>query len=171
MTADAVHPNAVSAAPTSIRGRLVRIAVLPLLLGAVLLLLAPVLLAVLPPVFLSGALAGASAFGGVATVGRGMRLIRRACTTVEARLSPVRLFFEYPDIPGRSIDEPLRDLEQALRTRVFGVVALIPDDQTVRLISALRRAAQDSPVRLGTEPDRQMSVLSQDCRRWLDTLA
>lgn len=81
MAVDAVPPNAASAGLTSIRTRLARIAVLPLLAGAAVLLLAPVLLAVLPPSFLSGALAAAAAAAAVtavATVGRGMRLIRRA---------------------------------------------------------------------------------------------
>lgn len=111
MIVDAVHLNAASAGPTSIRARLVRIAVLLLLAGAALLLLAPVLLAVLPPSFLSDALAAAAAVTAGATVGRGMRLIRRACTTVETRLSPVWLFFRYPDTPGQPIDESLHDLE------------------------------------------------------------
>ncbi|MEV7157147.1 hypothetical protein AB0N77_21365 [Streptomyces misionensis] len=47
----------------------------------------------------------------------------------------------------------------------------MPEEQTTRLICSLRHAAQDRPVRLGAEQDQQMAVLSQDCRRWLDTLA
>lgn len=45
------------------------------------------------------------------------------------------------------------------------------EDQANTLVGSLRRAAQDSPARLGVELERQMSVLSEDCRRWLDTLA
>ncbi|MYZ36681.1 MULTISPECIES: hypothetical protein [unclassified Streptomyces] len=96
---------------------------------------------------------------------------RRACTTVETRLSRVLLFFRYPDTTGQSIDESLYDLERALHARLFGVVDLMPEDQANTLVDALRRAAQDSPAHLGAEVDRQVSVLSEDCRRWLDTLA
>lgn len=47
----------------------------------------------------------------------------------------------------------------------------MPEDQANTLVDTLRRAAQDSPARLDTELNRQVSVLSEDCRRWLDTLA
>ncbi|MFF4933205.1 hypothetical protein ACFY2H_30605 [Streptomyces griseofuscus] len=171
MAVDAVPPNAASAGLTSIRARLARIAVRPLLAGAAVLLLAPVLLAVLPPSFLSGALAAAAAVTAVATVGRGMRLIRRACTTAETRLSRVRLFFRYPHTTSQSIDEDLHDLELALHACLFGVVDLVPEDQANTLVDMLRRAAQDSPARLDAELDRQVSVLSEDFRRWLDTMA
>ncbi len=100
-----------------------------------------------------------------------MRLIRRACTTAETRLSRVRLFFRYPHTTSQSIDEALHDLERALHARLFGVVDLVPEDQANTLVDMLRRAAQDSPARLDAELDRQVSVLSEDCRRWLNTLA
>ncbi len=47
----------------------------------------------------------------------------------------------------------------------------MPEDPANTLVDMLRRAAQDSPARLDAELDRQVSVLSEDCRRWLDTLA
>ncbi|MFJ3182555.1 hypothetical protein ACIPJN_29770 [Streptomyces sp. NPDC086796] len=171
MTVDTARLNGVSSAPTSIRARLVRIAVLPLLVGAALLLAALTLIVILPPSYLSGALAGSAAVAAFAAVGRGMRLIRRACTTVERHLSTVRLFFRYPDVPGQRIGVFLEDLEQALTSRLFGVIALMPEDRTKAFVGSLRSAAQDSPVQLGAELDGQMSALSKDCRRWLDTLA
>ncbi|WP_435059696.1 hypothetical protein [Streptomyces sp. bgisy060] len=168
MTVDTALPNA---APPSIRARLVRIAALPLLFGAALLLAALILIVILPPSYLSGAIAGATGVAAFAAVGRGMRLIRRTCTTVERHLSAVLLFFRYPEVPGQAIGVLLEDLEQTLSSRLFGVVALMPEEQTKVLLDSLRRAAQDSPVELGAELHGQMSALSKDCRRWLDTLA
>jgi len=46
-------------------------------------------------------------------------------------------------------------------SRLFGVVALMPEQRTKVLLDSLRRAAQDSPVELGAELHGQMSALSK----------
>ncbi|MFE1189961.1 hypothetical protein [[Kitasatospora] papulosa] len=126
---------------------------------------------ILPPCYLSGAIAGTTEVAAFAAVGRGMRLIRRTCTTVERHLSAVLLFFRYPEVPRQPIGVLLEDLEQTLSSRLFGVIALMPEARTKVFVDSLRRAAQDSRVQLGAEIHGQISALSKDRRRWLDTLA
>lgn len=158
---------------TAIRARLRRLALLPTAAGLVLLGIAAVLALLMEPSFLYGVLISGTVAAAIAVVNLGLRLIRRACTTVCRRLSPVRLFFEFPESAEPA--EMKRDLdafEEALRFGLFGgLVPLMPAQQATQLVTALRDAATSSPLRLPESLEQELATLRSDCERWLDTLA
>lgn len=158
---------------TVIRARLRRIALLPAAVGLVLLGIAAVLAMIMEPSFIYGVVVSGTVIAAIAVTSLGLRLIRRACTTVCRRLSPIRLFFEYPEaVKHAEMRRDLDALEEALRFGLFGgLVALMPAQQAVRLVTQLRDAAASGVPQLSESLDQELSSLRADCERWLDTLA
>ncbi|MFD3662816.1 hypothetical protein ACFWVF_19835 [Streptomyces sp. NPDC058659] len=158
---------------TVIRARLQKIALLPAAAGLVLLGIAAVLALLVEPSFLYGVVVSGMVVAAIAVVLLGLRLIRRACTTVCRHLSSVRLFFEYPEsaeLTARRRD--LDALEEALRFRLFGgLVPLMSEKQTAPFVTALRDAATGWPPQLSEGLEEELASLEIDCERWLDTLA